>query len=34
MLEERPDAVADLLLGALDPSGILFWLGGQLVHTS
>jgi hypothetical protein len=33
-LEERPDPVADLLLGALDRSGVLRWLGGQLVHTS
>jgi hypothetical protein len=34
MLEERPDPVAELLLGALDRSRVLFWLGGQFVHTS
>ena len=33
-LKERPDAVADLLLGALDRLWVLLGLGGQLVHTS
>jgi hypothetical protein len=33
MLEERPDPVADLLLGLLDRSGVLLWLGDQLIHT-
>jgi hypothetical protein len=33
-LEECPDPVADLLLGALDRSGVLLRLGGQLVHPS
>jgi hypothetical protein len=33
-LKERPDPVADLLLGALDCPGVLRWLGGQLIHTS
>jgi hypothetical protein len=33
-LEERPDAVADLLLGAFGRSGVLLGLGGQLVCTS
>jgi hypothetical protein len=33
-LEERPDAVTDLLLGVLDRCGVLLGLGGQLVHTS
>jgi hypothetical protein len=33
-LEERPDAVAYVLLGVLDGCGVSRWLGGQLVHTS
>jgi hypothetical protein len=33
MLEERPDPVADLLLGTLDRAGVLLWLGGQVVRT-
>jgi hypothetical protein len=33
-LEECPDPVADLLLGALNRSGVLLGLDGQLIHTS
>jgi hypothetical protein len=32
-LQQRPNPVADLLLGALDRSGVLLWLGAQLIHT-
>jgi len=32
--EEIPDPVADLLLGAVDRSGVLLGLGSQLVDTS
>jgi hypothetical protein len=33
-LKERPNTVADLLLGMLNRSGVVLGLGGQLVHTS
>jgi len=33
-LEEPPDPVADLLLGALDRPGVGLWPGCQWVHTS
>ena len=32
--KERPEPVADLLLGALDHPGVLLGLGSQLIHTS
>jgi hypothetical protein len=33
-LEERPNAVADPLLGALNRAGVLRWLGSQVDRTS
>jgi len=33
-LKERPDPVADLLLGVLDRPWVLLGLGSQVVHTS
>jgi hypothetical protein len=33
-LQERPDPVADLLLGTLDHPWVVLGLGSQLIHTS